>query len=179
MSKTLSFRDLQVCSLFKDMNEIQMLNLGNDDAMEFALRHVGFDTDYPVTYEPSNHRCMRGKVALGFRAVGEINMNSSYIESPLCTLTERMIAAAYTDPSLTRELSSLMGMRVNFRSLLENGSDSSREDLPEDMLEPDREFVGKQLEDLLALRDAIRGSILNDRGEAKTFQEYKSAEYSH
>lgn len=174
MSKTLSFRDLQVCSFFKDMNEIQMLSLENDKAMEFALQHVGFDTDYPVTYEPSNHRCMRGKVALGFRAVGEINMNKSYIESPLCTLTERMIAAAYVDPSLTRELSSLMGMRVNFRSLLENGTDSSSEDLPDDMLEPNREFVGKQIDDLITLRDTIRGSLLNERGEAKTFAEYKT-----
>ena len=173
MSKTISFRDLQVCSFFQNMNEIQMMSLENDGAMEVALQQVGFDTDYPVSYEPSNHRCMRGKVALGFRAVGEINMNSSFIESPLCTLTERMIAAAYIDPSLTKELSSLMGMRVNFRSLLENGSDSSSEDLPDDMLEPDRDFVGKQIKDLVILRDEIRGPILNERGEAKTFAEYR------
>lgn len=174
MSKTLSFRDLQVCSMFKGMNEIEMLSLENDEKMEYVLSRVGFDTEYAVSYEPSNHRCMSGKTGMGFRVVGEINMNSSYINSPMCSLTERMIAAAYLDPSLTRELSSLMGMRVNFRSLLENGNDSSHENLPEDMLEPDREYVSKQIADLIALRDVIRGPIMNDRGEAKTFSEYKS-----
>jgi len=175
MSKTISFRDLQVCSFFKDMNEIEMLSLSNDRLMEFALRQVGFDTEYPVSYEPSKHRCMRGKAALGFRAVGEINLNRAYIDSPLCTLTERLIAAAYTDPSLTRELSNLLGMRVNFRTLLENGNDSGSQDLPEDMLEPDRVFVGQQIEDLEKLRDSIRGCMFNDRGEAKTFFEYKNS----
>ena len=173
MSKTVSFRDLQVCSLFKNMNEIEMLRLANDDTMKLVLGQIGFDTDYPITYEPSKHRCMRGKVDIGFRAVGEINMNSEFIDSPLCTLTERMIAAAYIDPSLTRELSNLMGMRVNFRTLLENGSDSASKDLPEDMLEPDRDLVAKQIISLEELRDSIRGNMFNDRGEAKTYEQYK------
>jgi len=172
--KNISFRDLQLVSKFKGMNEIDMLSLSNDDDMVWALDQIGFDTEYAVTYVPNVHRDMRNKVGLGFIAVGEINMNRSYINSPMCSLTERMIAAAYIDPSLTRELSSLMGMRVNFRSLLENGADSSSEDLPEDMLEPDRDFVSKQIRDLEDLRDAIRGPLLNDRGEAKTFAEYKS-----
>ena len=175
MSKAISFRDLQVCSFFNGMNEIEMISLKNDKLMEHALVQIGFDTEYPVSYEPSKHRCMRGKVAVGFRAVGEINLNRSYINSPMCTLTERMIAAAYTDPSLTKEMSSLMGMRVNFRSLLDNGNDSSNEDLPEDMLEPDREFVGQQIRELERLRDVIRGPLFNNRGEAKTFLEYSDS----
>lgn len=164
---------MRLCTKFRGMNEVEMLKLSNDDDMAWALDQIGFDTEYAVTYVPINHRDMQNNVGMGFMCVGEINMNRSYIESPLCTLTERMIAAAYIDPSLTKELSSLMGMRVNFRSLLENGSDSSSEDLPDDMLEPDREWVGKQIADLIALRDTIRGPILNERGEAKTFQEYK------
>lgn len=171
--KNISFRDLQLCTKFKGMNEVEMLKLSNDDDMAWVLGQIGFDTEYAVSYVPIKHRDMQNKVALGFMAVGEINMNRAYIESPLCNLTERMIAAAYIDPSLTKELSTLMGMRVNFRTLLENGNESSGEDLPDDMLEPDYELVGMQISDLEKLRDSIRGSMLNDRGEAKTFDEYK------
>ena len=171
--KNCSFRDLQLCSKFSGMNEIQMLKLSNDDDMAWVLQQIGFDTEYAVSYVPLIHRDMRNNVALGFMAVGEINMNSEFIDSPLCTLTERMIAAAYIDPSLTRELSNLMGMRVNFRTLLENGSDSASKDLPEDMLEPDRDLVAKQIISLEELRDSIRGNMFNDRGEAKTYEQYK------
>ena len=171
--KNISFRDLQLCSKFSGMNEIQMLKLSNDDDMAWVLQQIGFDTQYAVSYVPLVHRDMRNTVGLGFMAVGEINMNSEFIDSPLCTLTERMIAAAYIDPSLTRELSNLMGMRVNFRTLLENGSASASKDLPEDMLEPDRDLVAKQITDLEELRDSIRGNMFNDRGEAKTYEEYK------
>ena len=171
--KTLSFRDLQLCTKFKGMNEIQMLSLENDETMAWVLEQVGFDTEYAVSYIPLVHRDLQNNVGLGFMAVGEINMNKSFIDSSICTLTDRMIASAYIDPSLTRELSSLMGMRVSLRSLMDNGADSAGKDLPEDMLEPDRDFVAKQITDLEALRDAIRGDMINARGEPKTFSEYK------
>lgn len=171
--KIISFKDLQLCTKFAGMNEIEMLALSNDDDMAWVLDQIGFDIEYPVSYIPRVHRSMQNTVALGFQAVGEINMNSSYIDSPMCTLTERMIASAYIDPSLTRELSKLMGMRVNLRALLENGTDSSNESLPEDMLEPDREYVGEQIKALEDLRDTIRGNPYNNRGEPKTFSEYK------
>jgi hypothetical protein len=176
MSRVISLSDLLLCSELSHIkNEIELLSLQNDALMESILGHIGFDTEYPVSYVPVKHRNMQNQVIVGFMAVGEIDMNRSFIDSPICTLTERMIAAAYTDPSLTRELSSLMGMRVNFRSLLENGTDSSNEDLPEDMLEPDREYVTNQIKTLESLRDRIRGDMFNDRGEAKTFEEYRDA----
>ena len=171
--KVLSFRDLKLCSRFAGMNEIEMLSIENDENMAWALEQVGFDIDYAVSYVPANHRDMANKTGIGFMAVGEININRSYINSSMSTLMERMIAAAYTDPSLVKELSSLVGMRNNIRSLMENGNDSSTEDLPEDMLEPDREFVGQQINDLKDLRDRIRGDLYNNRGEPKCYWEYK------
>ena len=171
--KNISFRDLQLCSRFKGLNEISMLALSNDDNMSWALAQLGFDVEYPISYIPRKHRDSANKVALGFMAVGEINLNSSYIDSPMCTLTERMIAAAYTDPSLTRELSSLMGMRVNFRALLDSGSERGGENLPDDMLEPDHQYIADQIVFLETVRDGIRGNPYNDRGEFKCFSEYK------
>lgn len=174
MSRTISFSDLMLASSLSHIkNEIEMLHIDNDEAVSKVLEQIGFDIEYPVSYIPLKHRSMQNKVAVGFMAVGEISLNKSYINSKLCTLTERMIAACYTDPSLTKELSNLMGMRANFRLLLENGKDGSSEDLPEHMLEPDRESVSQQIKALENVRDMIRGSLYNDRGEAKCYWEYK------
>lgn len=171
--KSVSFRDLQVCPQFKGMNEIEMLSLKNDEAMEYVLSQIGFDTEYAVVYVPNVHRDLQNKVALGFMAVGEISLNKAYIDSPICTLTERMIAAAYTDPSLTQELASLMGMQYNFKAALAHSMDDGSEELPDEMLEPDREYVGSQIKSMEDIRDIIRGEMYNDRGEVKTFAEYK------
>jgi hypothetical protein len=82
-------------------------------------------------------------------AVSRINMNSALRKSPLCTLAERMIVAAYTDPSLHEELSTLMGMQVNFRSLLEKTVLEWQRALPgRDVGMNHRDFVGMQIKDL-------------------------------
>lgn len=172
--KTISFRDLLVCEeLAHIKNEIELLHPSNDALMEDILSKVGIDTQYAVLYIPSNHRDMQNKVAIGFMAVGDISINRAFINSPMCSTTERMVAASYTDPSLTRELANLMGGTVNFRSLQDESIDFEGEELPEDMLEPDRAEVTKQLEQLVALRDVIRGTPYNEAGDLRTFAEYK------
>lgn len=174
MSRTISFRDVMLHSQLSHIkNEIDLLKLENDDLMEKILKQLGFDTDYPVAYVPSKHRDMQNKVAVGFMAVGEISLNREFINSPMCSPVERLVAASYTDPSLTRELSNLMGNHVNFKSLLEDEAEGDGEELPEDMLEPDRHYVAAQISVLADLRDRIRGSMYNEAGDIKTFAEYK------
>jgi len=176
MSRVISFRDLMLCtSLSHIKNEVEMLKVENDDAVAEVLSKIGFDCDYPVTYIPSKHRCMRNKVAVGFMAVGEISLNRSFINSGMCSTTERLIASSYTDPSLTRELGRLTGNYVNYKSLLEDDAVDSGDDLPEDMLEPDRHSVAAEIRLLADLRDTIRGSMYNDSGDLKTYEEYKKS----
>ena len=173
MSRTISFRDLQLCTVFAGMNEIMMLDPSNDAAMASVLSKVGFDIDYPITYAPSKHRCMGNKVAVGYMAVGDISINRAFVNSYMCSTVERMIAASYSDPSLTRELGTLMGHHVNYRSLLNDEAEWDGEELPENMLESDRHEVAMQIKQLEELRDSIRGSQYNDAGDLKCFSEYQ------
>ena len=172
--KTISFRDILVCEELSHIkNEIDLLSIENDEVMEKILAACGIDTQYSVLYIPSKHRDMQNKVSIGFMAVGDISINRKFINSPMCSTTERMVAASYTDPSLTRELANLMGGTVNFRSLQEESMDFEGEELPEDMLELDRVAVANQIKQLADLRDMIRGTPYNEAGEIKCFWEYK------
>jgi hypothetical protein len=174
MSRTISFRDIMLCtSLANVKNEIELLDVKYDYEVSKILDAIGIDTEYPVSYLPSKHRDMQGKIAVGFMAVGDISLNRSFINSYLCNTTERMIAASYSDPSLTRELGALMGHQVNFRSLLDDEAEFDGEELPEDQLEPDRREVAAQIKALAEIRDQIRGSMYNDAGDLKTFMEYQ------
>lgn len=174
MSRVISFRDLMVCTKLAHIrNEIELLNIENDDVVASILAQVGFDVDYPVLYVPSKHRDMQNKVSVGFMAVGDISLNRSFVNSYLCSTTERMIAACYTDPSLMRELNRLTGNRVNYKALLADEGEGDLEELPEDMLEPDRDIISAQIKQLTELRDSIRGGIYNEAGDLKTFAEYK------
>lgn len=174
MSRVISFRDLMVCSQLAHIkNEVELLSIANDDLVSSILAKIGFDVDYPILYVPSKHRDMQNKVAVGFMVVGEISLNRAFVNSYLCSTTERMIAACYTDPTLTRELGKLAGNRVNYKAMLEDQAEFEGDELPEDMLEPDRFIVADQIKQLTELRDMIRGTIYNDSGDLKTFGEYK------
>lgn len=177
MSRVISFRDLMLCTKLAHIkNEVELLEIKNDDLVASVLSKVGFDIDYPVTYIPSKHRDMQNRVAVGFMAVGEISLNRAFISSSICTPTERMIASSYTDPSLTRELARLAGNHVNYKSLLEDEAESDGDELPDEMLEPDRDIVSAQIRTLADLRDMIRGSMYNDAGDLRTYAEYKGRE---
>lgn len=174
MSRTISFRDLKLCTSLMALSEVEMIHPSFDPVMSDILGKIGFDIDYPVVYVPSKHRDMQNKVAVGFMAVGEISLNRNFINSPLCSVTERMIAASYTDPSMTRELATLMGNRVNLKQLMDEDGEYDGEELGEEYLEPDREFVAQQIQQLADIRDALRGSMYNEAGDLRTYAEYAS-----
>jgi hypothetical protein len=153
-------------------NEIELLDIKNDGIMSDILSKIGFDVEYPIQYVPVKHRDMQNNVAVGFMAIGDISINRAFINSFMCSTIERMIAASYRDPSLTRELGSLMGHHVNYRSLLDDDADFDGEELPDDMLEPDRHEVAAQIKMLSELRDSIRGSQYNEAGDLKCYGEY-------
>lgn len=174
MSRTISFRDLMVCEeLAHIKNEIELLHPSNDDLVASVLSKIGFDIDYPVAYIPSKHRDMQNKVAVGFMAVGDISLNRDFINSPMCSVVDRMVAAAYTDPSLTKELANLTGNQVNFKALMDDEGDYAGDELDDSLLEPDYEYVSQQIKQLESIRDAIRGPMYNEAGALKTYAEYK------
>lgn len=167
MSRVMSFRDLRLIDEVAQYNEIELLHPDRDPMMKKYLSQLGFDTDYGVLYAANKHRDMQGNVAIGFRAVGEISINRSFINSPLCSTIERIIAAGVTDQSLAQELSRMMGNSVAFIS---NDADVGSEDddeFPEDLIELDYEEVTAQIKALEAIRDIIRGSSFDDYGNVK------------
>jgi hypothetical protein len=171
MSKVLSFRDLLLLDELKGYNEIQLLHPSMDATVNKYLAEIGFDVDYGILYVPNKHRDMQGNVGVGFRAVGEISINRSFINSPACSPIERIIAASYQDPSLARELASMLGSSVNFKMEQEAELEPD-EEFPPELIEPDYEEVKAQIKMLETIRDQIRGPFINDYGNVKTAEEY-------
>lgn len=175
MSRVISFRDLRLAPGLQHFNEIQLLSLGKDDLMNWHLEKLGFDLNKGILYEPSKHRDLQGRVAVGFRAVGEINPYSEYMKTRLCPMIERLAAAAIVDVSLAKEMAAMLGTAPD---LVLGGSNASSEDIgeyPDEWIEEDYEDVSAQLRMLENLRDDIRGSYMNDYGNVKTPAEYKNA----
>lgn len=173
MSRVLSFRDLRLITELSQYSEFELLDPRMDDRVNYYLKRLGFDLDYGVVYVPNKHRDMQGNVGIGFRVVGEASINRRFINSPLCSLTERLIAAAYQDVSRARELAYLLGSRIYYRDTDDDYEDTSEEDFPADLIEPDCEAVMDQIKVLELMRDSIRGPYLNEAGAVKTPGEYK------
>lgn len=166
MSRVLSFRDILRIPEFKDYNEIGLLHPSMDSRVNFYLGQLGFDLDYAIVYEPSKHRDMAGKVAVGFRAIGEISINNAFIGSRLATFEDRMMAAYNKDPGLARELANLGGNSVSFKSAeIENSAED--EEFPDTLIEPDYEEVAREIRNLEKIRDAIRVDVRDESGSFK------------
>jgi hypothetical protein len=171
MSRSLSFRDLKLIPELSKYNEIQLLDLSMDTVVNSFLEQLGFDIEYPLVYLPSKHRDMSNKIAVGFRVVGEVSTNRNFINSPLCSVTERLVAASYQDVSLTKELANLMGNNLNYESVFGKDSEEDTE-FPPELVEPDAAYVAEQIKTLERVRDEIRGPMFNSRGGLKTPKEY-------
>lgn len=173
MSRVLSFRDLQRIPALSHLREPDMLSIANDALINSYLAVLGFNINASILYEPAKHRDMTNKVGVGYRAVGTITQDRTYLNSPMCTPIERMIAASQTDMSLTRELAKLAGTNSHSDLTDSRAASSGGEGGQEfDYTEPDCDDIAKQIQYLIELRDTIRGCPYNEYGSLKTPQEY-------
>lgn len=175
-SKTISFRDLQVAEELSHLNEIQMLHIDNDPLVNNVLRQCGMDIDYGVAYIPSKHVDMQGRIAIGYMAVGEVSINREYIDSPLSSSTDRLVAAGYRDVSLAQELLTLATSNRAYSEFVDTEYLPEAEDVvgyDEADVEEDYEWVSAQIQQLEDIRDALRGSMFNSAGTLKTAEEYQ------
>lgn len=163
MSRVISFRDLQLCPALQHFNEIELLHPSKDDLVNWHLEKLGFNINATIEYVPNNHRDMQGNVGIGFRAVGTVNTDSSYMKSKLATIEDRIMAAYFKDPSLAREMASMLGAGIRFTDI-PNNYDIDDEDFPEDFIEPDYEDVREELKRLVEIRDQIRGGLRKEFG---------------
>lgn len=170
MSRVFSFRDLRRIPELSQLTEAEMLKPEHDALVNQALAQLGFNINAPILYVPSQHRDFAGKVAVGFRAVGEISSDPAYLNSRICPLIERLIWAAQKDPSLAKELSKMMGHSVN----LDDDAAEEAADFPDTDVDPNYEIIQEQITTLTLLRDVLRGSPYNDQGNLKTPAEYQT-----
>lgn len=164
--RTFSFRDLRLIPELKQYNELYLIRPCMDRIMFGYLGQLGFDLNYPIQYIPAKHRDMQNKVGIGFRAVGQISTNRKFINSKLCSVEERLIAASYTDLSLARHLAQLLGSSTALNSVVDIQEDDP--DFPPELIEPDYESVAAQILRLEKIRDEVRGNPYNAYGSLKT-----------
>jgi hypothetical protein len=166
LSRSFSFRDLLLIPALSRYNEIELLHPVLDPLVNSYLGQLGFNMGCAIQYIPSKHRDMQDNVAVGFRACGEISTDRDFINSPLCSITERMIAAYQVDPGLAKELANLMGNSISFKDTEYDG-DTEEEDFPEELVEADYEDVANQIRELEKIRDQIRGYPYDEYGSLK------------
>jgi hypothetical protein len=111
--RAISFRDLKL-ALPQFKNEVEMLHPYNDVAMLGALEAIGFDIKQPINYEASYHRDMQQSAAVGFRAVGEYNLDPKY--KNFLDVMDRIIVVGLTDPTFAKELNELHGKSYTYRN---------------------------------------------------------------
>lgn len=171
MNRVLSFRDLRLIPELAQYNEIELLNPELDSLVNSFLAKLGYDLDYGVVYEPSKHRDMQGKVGIGFRVIGELDINRNVVNSSLCGIEDRLAVAAYLDPTFIKEVAPMLGSRIDPKSFQEDAeaSDESSNDYVED----DYEQVSQQIEQLRTIRDLLRGDVYNEAGDYKAPNDYK------
>lgn len=182
MSVSISFVDLRLAEELAPFNSIQLLSPDMDTLVYGCLEQLGFDVTQTIEYIPSKHRSMSGKISVDFQAVGEMNRDKKY--NHLRDATLRTVVAGYSDASLAREMSLLMGEKNTYRNendawddgsrakasdpryfseeqLLEYGYTGNTEDEDEcgaDYIEADWENNLRAIKQLEELRDAIRGT---------------------
>ena len=172
MSRTISFRDLKVVPELQGFNEIEMLHPKMDGIIYNILDNIGFDVQYAVQYFAANHRDLKGKVAVGFMATGEININRKHMNAVYTDNMTRLAASSYTDRSLTVELANLSGTVLDFKAFNEAGIEEGGKELYEGLIEENWKEVKAEINMLNGLRDRIRGPLYNAAGSPKTFEEY-------
>lgn len=175
MAKVISFSDLKLHSSLSGLNEVQMLSIDMDDKINAILAEIGFDVDYGITYFPAKHRNLQNNILIGFMAAGEVSINRKHLTSVYADLTDVLIAASFTDPSLTKELANLSGLSRSYDNNQESDDyGDGQQDMPANQLEEDWEDIEKQIRQLEEIRDMIRGPQMDESGSAKTAEQYKA-----
>lgn len=173
MSFSISFTDLKLVDDLSHMTESDMLSLGNDDIMLKHLHTLGMDQDYAYAYVPSLHRNMQGDVVTSYRVCGDVRCDRAFINGPLSSLTDRMFAASFSDPSLAEELGMLTGLSRMYGGMVGNeGEDYPKEALPDNQLESGWRSKEAEIVEMALLCEELRGGYFKDCGSLKTREDY-------
>lgn len=173
MSFSISFTDLRLIKELSNLSDYDMLQLRNDNLMLKHLHTVGLDLDYGFAYVPSVHRNMQNKVVTSYRVCGDVRCDRNWRNGPMSSLTDRMVAAGFTDVSLAEELGMLTGLARMYGGKIGNeGEDMHKEALPDNQLEDDWQGKEKEIIKMAVLCENLRGGYFKECGGLKGREDY-------
>lgn len=169
MSRVASFRDIKyaLVSLGKapaSLTEKEMLDPYWDDEINAVLASIGFDMRQAIDYVPNLHRDIQGNVGMGYRAVGTVTTDPSWLKHPLCDMVEAIIFEYRRDPGLARDMAAMSGSYFD----LTEGAGDHFEPSENEYIEPDHKKHEDEIQRLVNQRDKIRGNRYNEDGSLKT-----------
>lgn len=177
--KAISVYDLKLIPELKHLTYFDMVHPDNDKIVNPFLAEMGFDLDYPLIYTVSQHRTLQNTVEIGYVIRGEVNISRAHLMGPWATLYDRMVAAAYTDPSLCVALCQQMNTSLDYTAFSSRGSNSPgtpSENFPEELCNPNEGEILAQIRELEELLFQIRGSQYKEDGSLKMPIDYHQAE---
>jgi hypothetical protein len=176
--KAISVYDLKIIPELAHLNYFELVHPDNDCLVNPFLGTMGFDLDYPLMYTVSQHRTLQNTVVIGYVIRGEVNISREHLTGPWGTLYDRMVAAAYTDPSLCVDLCRSMNMSLDQSAFIgsRHAADSAPENFPECLTNPDEKEILEQIQLLESILFDIRGSQYRLDGSLKMPDDYHTPE---
>lgn len=164
--KTISVTDLmaKVPELGK-LRMIDFIDPKNDALIAPYLKVLGFDLDFPIQYIPCQHRNLQNQVVIAYLIVGELEINSNFLNSSFATPEDRIIAAGYKDLSLANEMSRSLSTHRDYNSGVTEG-------FPAELTNPDEAAILMQIDVLQGLLEKARPNMYREDGSLKTITEY-------
>lgn len=167
--KNISATDL---ILFPELSHLRMLDVidpKNTELISPFLKRIGIDLDYPVQFVPSQHRNMQGKTVIAYMVVGELECNSSFLNSEWATVEDRIIAAGYHDLGKAQDMAQALVSARDYESGVQDG-------FPPDLANPDEDEILMQIKVLADLLLSVRGTPFKQDGSRFTLSEHGVAE---
>lgn len=172
-----SVSDLQLITELSGMSEFDIISIYSDEKVAKYLYKIGIDTDFPWVYLANKHRNLQGNILTGYRICGEIRCDSTYRDSYMAGITERLVISSYSDPSFMEEIAELAFKTRDIDHYLNDNDsldwDESRALFGADQLEPDWEDEEAKIQELQDILVSIRGPAYNNAGALKTMKEYQ------
>lgn len=162
--KTYSVTDLQLIPELSHLRMIDFINPVHTALISPFLRVLGYDLDFPITFVPSQHRNMQGKVVIAYMVVGDVECNASFLGSVWATTEDRVVAAGYKDLGAAETIASAMTQSREYDS-------GAVEGFPPDMSNPDEASITMQIKVLADLLLAVRGNPFKNDGSRRTLDE--------
>ena len=171
--KSVSVTDLKLIPELSHLNYFEMIDPKNDHLVNPFLEIMGMDLDYPLQYVAKQHRNLQNKVVINYMIIGETNINREHITGPWGSLTDRMIAAAYQDPSLCKELGSHLNTSLDYNAFKGGRDQPDEQPSTADFPTTDEErMITAQIKQLEELLLHIRGDQRREDGGYKYPHEY-------